>query len=146
MFATMEFIKITMHYLGINNSKDVKLSDKKLISFGEQLKTLLSHHLGPFSFYHSAGLIDKGARHRAQRVLCTSPPPPRPFIARLQTAPLMSPTQGLVCTDYVDVHGGLIRRSPKLREIKTSLSMLAHNGNPSIHEAKGGRPRLSSHS
>ena len=65
MFATVEFIKITMHYLGINNSKDVKLSDKKLISFGEQLKMLLSHHLGPFSFYHSAGLIDKGAGHRA---------------------------------------------------------------------------------
>lgn len=75
MFATMEFIKITMHYLGINNTKDVKLSDKKLISFGEQLKTLLFHHLGPFSFYHSAGLIDKGARHRAQRVL-----PPTPAI------------------------------------------------------------------
>lgn len=34
MFATMEFIKITVHYSGINNNKDVKLSDKKLISFG----------------------------------------------------------------------------------------------------------------
>lgn len=33
MFATTEFIKITMHYSGINNNKDVKLSDKKLISF-----------------------------------------------------------------------------------------------------------------
>lgn len=33
MFATMELIKITMHYSGINNNKDVKLSDKKLISF-----------------------------------------------------------------------------------------------------------------
>lgn len=70
MFATVEFIKITMHYLGINNSKDVKLSDKKLISFREQLKMLLSHHLGPFSFYHSAGLIDKGAGHRAGEFLC----------------------------------------------------------------------------
>lgn len=140
-FATMEFIKITMRYLGINNSKDVKLSDKKLISFKEQLKMLLSHHLGPFSFYHSAGLIDKGARHRAQRVLL-----PLPFTASLQTAPLMSPTQGLVCTDYIDVHGGFIQRSPKLGEMQTLLSVMWHTVTISVHEVKIGRPRRSSHS
>lgn len=95
MFATMEFIKITMHYLGINNSKDVKLSDKKLISFREQLKMLLFHHLGPFGFYHSAGLIDKGGRHRAQGVPGTAVLSCLPFTANLKTAPLMSPTQGL---------------------------------------------------
>lgn len=99
----MEFIKITMHYLGINNSKDVKLSVEKLISFREQLKMLLSHHLGPFGFYHSAGLIDKGGRHRAQGVPGTAVLPCLPFTASLRTVPLISPTQELEsCVSKLD--------------------------------------------
>lgn len=137
MFATMEFIKITMHYLGINNSKDVKLSDKKLISFREQLKMLLFHHLGPLSFYHSAGLIDKGARHRAQGVTGTAILPCLPFTASLKTASLMSPTEGFEPHVY-KLHRWLYFKEPELGEIQMSPGMVAQNDNSSIHEVEVG--------
>lgn len=39
----------TVHYSYINNNKDVRLSDWKLISLRAQLRMPLSNHLGPLT-------------------------------------------------------------------------------------------------
>lgn len=94
-----------MHYSGINNNKDVKLSDKKLISFRAQLKMLLSHHLGPHWRLPLSRLNRQRAMHRAQE--CLALPARPPTHRHLQTSPLRPQHKGSGLASLWSIRQGL---------------------------------------